>query len=269
MALKLLKAAENAEHLKRHTDNGSLTIGSKALSGVDERQVSAMLKTFDDAYAKLIAKEDNPGCRQFCLQCAAPVGTDAVIDKADLKKGAKPVLLTRDIGTPYEAQVQAVLIKPEDMPHTDLVYGIYGPYGSTGNAGIYTMIYGDPGMPFPKKTDENADAATLAKNAACKEYWDNHVFLCTPDEFKATVKQMESAGKDVSAQTAALLSFQIKGGVSPIKHHRASRPSKEAIPVSMPEMEKAALQTELTGMAAHSKQLTATLLRTKLQQEKR
>lgn len=269
MALNLLKAAENAEHLKRHTDNGSLTVGSKALPGVDERQVTAMLKTFDNAYAELIAKEGNPGCRQFCLQCAAPVGTDAVIDKADLKKGAKPVLLTRDIGTPYEAQVQAVLIKPEDMPRTNLVYGIYGPYGPTGNAGIYTMIYGDPGMPFPKRTDENADAATLAKNAACKEYWDNHVFLCTPDEFKATVKQMESAGRDVSAQTAALLSFQIKGGVSPIKNHRALRPSKEAIPVFLPETKKTALQTELTDIAAHSNNSPTTLLRAKLQQKDR
>ena len=93
MALNLLKAAENTEHLKRHTDNGSLTVGSKALPGVDERQVTAMLKTFDNAYAELIAKEGNPGCRQFCLRCAAPVGTDAVIDKADLKKEAIPVFL--------------------------------------------------------------------------------------------------------------------------------------------------------------------------------
>lgn len=60
MALNLLKAAENAEHLKRHTDNGSLTVGSKALPGVDERQVTAMLKTFDNAYAELIAKEAIP-----------------------------------------------------------------------------------------------------------------------------------------------------------------------------------------------------------------
>lgn len=118
MALNLLKAAENAEHLKRHTDNGSLTVGSKALPGVDERQVTAMLKTFDNAYAELIAKEGNPGCRQFCLQCAAPVGTDAVIDKADLKKEAIPVFLPETKKTALQTELTDIAAHSNNSPTT-------------------------------------------------------------------------------------------------------------------------------------------------------
>lgn len=232
MALIFIKAAENKEHLQRHADSGSLTVGSKALPETGQADVAKMLRTFDAAYEAMIAEKGNPGRQEFCLRCDRPVGTDALVAKADLNKGVRPVTITRDIGTPYETDVQVVLIDSKDMPRTDLVYGIYGAYGPTGKAGIYTMVYGDPGKPFPKKLEATASEADKARNAECEKYWKAHVFLCTPDEMRAAISEMSAAGRDVSRQTAALLSFQVRGGASPLKRYRASVPSKEAVLLS-------------------------------------
>ena len=269
MALNLLKASENADHLKRHAHSDSLTVGSKALNDIKESDVAQMLKVFDEAYADLIAKEGNPGRKEFCLQCDRPVGTDAVIDKADLKKGTKTISLIRDIGTSYETEVQAVLIDPKDMPTTNLVYGIYGPYGPTGNAGIYTMIYGDPGKPFPKKLAADADEKTKAANAECEKYWKDHVFLCTPDELKATISQMSAAGKDVSKQTAALLSFELKGKTSPIASHKEVQPTKEAVLLTVPNKEKESLQSALAKRQQKTDQVQTAIVVNKIQKKER
>ena len=269
MALNLLKASENAEHLKRHAHSDSLTVGSKALDGIKEEDVAQMLKVFDEAYADLIAKEGNPGRKEFCLQCDHPVGTDAVINKSDLKQGVKTVPLTRDIGTPYETEVQVVLIDPKDMPQTNLVYGIYGPYGPTGNAGIYTMIYGDPGKPFPKKLEENADEKAKAANAECEKYWQNHVFLCTPEELREAISQMSAAGKDVSRQTAALLSFETKGCVTPIAKHQAHQPTKEAVVLTASKEEKPSLQSVLMGRQQETYKVSNTAIIQGLQKKER
>ncbi len=269
MALNLLKASENAEHLKRHAHSDSLTVGSKALDGIEEKDVAQMLKVFDEAYADLIAKEGNPGRKEFCLRCDHAVGTDAVIDKADLKKGIKTVPLVRDIGTPYETEVQVVLIDPKDMPKTNLVYGIYGPYGPTGNAGIYTMIYGDPGKPFPKKLEETADEKAKVANAECEKYWQDHVFLCTPDELKESISQMSAAGKDVSRQTAALLSFEAKGRSSPIAQHREPQPTKEAVVLTTSKEGKKPLQLALMDQQQETKKVSNMTFIQRLQKKER
>ena len=260
MGLSLIKAAESEEHLQRHADSGSLTIGSKALPGLQKAEVAQMLETFDEAYAALIAQEGNPGRREFCLRCGHSVGTDAVAAKADLKKGTKIVPVTRDIGTPYETEVQVVLI---DMPQTDLVYGIYGPYGPTGKAGIYTMVYGDPSRPFPKKLEADADERAKAQNAVSEKYWRDHVFLCTPDEMRAAIAQMSAAGKDVSRQTAALLSFQTKGNASPLNRQEMRQPLKGAILLSAPE------QKEQRGTGRQNRNGQEAVLRARIQRESR
>ncbi|MGN1079278.1 MAG: hypothetical protein ACI4TE_03805 [Alphaproteobacteria bacterium] len=265
MKLNLLKASENEEHIKRHADSSSLTVGSKALKGVKEADVAEMLQAFDDAYADLIEKEGNPERRQFCLQCDRPVGTDAVVAKADLKKGTKIIPLIRDIGTPYETEVNAVLIDPRDMPSTSLVYGIYGPYGSTGNAGIYTMIYGDPGKPFPKKLEADAGEKVRTENAACEKYWQDHVFLCTPNELKSVISQMTAAGKDVSRQTAALLSFELKGSVSPLSRHAELQPEKGSVLLAFPDKKKSLLQEKLSEKQKKNDPLQQTVLCNRLQ----
>ena len=256
----LIKASENKEHLQRHANSESLTVGSKVLSGVEQSEVAKMLQTFDEAYAKLIAEKGDPGRQYFCLRCEHPVGTNALASKSDLNKGVKPVTITRDIGSPYEKDVQVVLIDPKDMPRTDLVYGIYGPYGPTGQAGIYTMVFGDPGMPFPKKLDEKASEADKAQNAACEKYWKNHVFLCTPDEMRAAISEMAAAGRDVSKQTAALLSFQAKGGVCPLKDVKALVPSKEAVLLSFKQ--------DTTEKKTQNNHRQSALLMSKIQQHK-
>lgn len=260
MTLTLIKASENEEHLRRHANSGSLTVGSKALPGVNQSEVLKMLQAFDAAYAQLIVEKGNPGRQYFCLECESPVGTNALASKADLNKGVKPVTVTRDVGTPYEAEVQVVLIDPKDMPQTNLVYGIYGPYGPTGKAGIYTMVFGDPGKPFPKKLDETASDEDKARNAACEKYWKNHVFLCTPDEMRATISEMSAAGRDVSKQMAALLSFQAKGSVCPLKDVKALSPSKEAVLLSFEQKRE--------EKNPQNKDRQSTLLMSKIQQHK-
>ena len=97
-------------------------------------------------------------------------------------------------------------------------------------------------MPFPKKLDATANDSEKARNKACEEYWKDHVFLCTPDEMRAAISQMSAAGKDVSRQTSALLSFQVKGSVSPLKQQTDLSPSKEAILLSF-EAEKGKTKT--------------------------
>ena len=225
--LEFIPAAENEEHLKRHTDSASLTIGSKALSDTSEQDVAAMLQKFDSTYRQMIEREGNPG--RVVLGCKTDrwVGTDAVVPAEELKPGAVFKII-REPQTRGEAEIKVALINPADMPKTNVVHAVYGPYGSTGKGGIYTMIYGDPGESFPRKLPENASAQEIANNKKADAYWNGkdgkggHVFLTTPQELSLALQKMEAAGLPTITQKTRLKKFMQEPQSPLIKHEPAS-----------------------------------------------
>lgn len=72
------------------------------------------------------------------------------------------------------------------MPTTNLVHGIYGPYGNSGKAGIYTMTFGQPGTELPKELGSGEPEPAQTFNRECRKFWDGengkagHVLLATP-----------------------------------------------------------------------------------------
>ena len=220
----LIKASEKPEHIRKHRGNAHV-IGSKALKHVSEQNIHDILSRFEQAYALMIDERENPGRQEFCLKTSAPVGTDAVINAEDIIDGAA-FEVVRDLGTPYAGKVKVALINVKDMPTTNLVHGIYGPYGNSGKAGIYTMTFGQPGTELPKElgSDEPEPAQTF--NRECRKFWDGengkagHVLLATPDELASTIEQMKKHGLKTKIQELRLEAFYRGGEKSPLKANR-------------------------------------------------
>lgn len=231
--LEFLSAADNEEHLIRHSDSVSLTIGSKAITSTTKEDVSSILTKTDKAYQEEIEKQGNPGRKVFALKTDRWVGTDAVVPAEELQEN-KIFNIIREPGTRGEADIKVALIDAKDMPKTNVVHAIYGPYGPTGKGGIYTMIFGDPGEPFPRDLPEDADARLVAMNERAKEYWNGkngkggHVFLVTPQELEVAIKQMDENGLDTAEAKKKLADFQ-KNPISPIISHEPSEMAKDAV----------------------------------------
>lgn len=230
--LEFLPAASNAEHLDRHSDSTSQTIGSKAINTTTKDDIANILSKFDKAYENAIEEKGNPGRMVFAVKTDRWVGTDAVVSADELQKD-KIFNIVREPGTRGETQINVAIVNAKDMPKTNVVHAIYGPYGPTGKGGIYTMMFGDPGEPFPKELPENADERTIALNQKAKDYWlgkdgkGGHVFLVTPEELTAAIKQMEECGLDTRKAAAKLAEFQ-NNPVSPIISHTPSEMAKDA-----------------------------------------
>ena len=106
-----------------------------------------LLKETDKAYQAAIDEKGTPGRMVFAMEADRPIGTNAVYPIENLDKST--VFSTiREPGTEGEAKIRVALISEKDMPKTNVAQVIMGHYGPTGNAGIYTMIFGDEGMPF-------------------------------------------------------------------------------------------------------------------------
>lgn len=220
----LIRASEKQEHVRKHKENAHV-IGSKALKHVSEQNIHDILSRFEQAYARLIEEKENPGRQEFCLKTSAPVGTDAVISTEDLKDGAA-FEVVRDLGTPYAGKVKVALINKKDMPTTNLVHGIYGPYGNSGKAGIYTMTFGLPGTELPKELGSDEPEPAQSFNRECQKFWngengrDGHVLLATPDELALTIEQMKQHGLKTKIQELRLEAFFRGGEKSPLKQNR-------------------------------------------------
>lgn len=231
--LEFLSAADNEEHLARHSDSASLTIGSKAINSTTKEDVASILTKTDEAYQEEIEKQGNPGRKVFAVKTDRWVGTDAVVSAEELQEN-KIFNIVREPGTRGEANIKVALVDAKDMPKTNVVHAIYGPYGPTGKGGIYTMIFGDPGEPFPRDLPEDADARLVAMNERAKEYWNGkngkggHVFLVTPQELEVAIKQMNENGLDTTVAKKSLAEFQ-KNPTSPIISHKPSEMAKDAI----------------------------------------
>ena len=231
--LEFLPAADNEEHLDRHSDSQSLTIGSKAIKTTTKEDIANILKTSDNAYKKAIEKQGNPGRMVFAVKTDRWVGTDAVVPAEDLQKD-KIFNITREPGTRGEANIKVALINVKDMPKTNVIHAIYGPYGPTGKGGIYTLIFGDPGEPFPRDLPADANEKMIALNEQAKEYWNGkdgkggHVFLTTPEELSVAIQQMQEHGLDTTIAQKKLTEFQ-NNPTSPIISHNPSEIAKDAV----------------------------------------
>ncbi len=242
--LNFLPAANNEEHLSRHTA-GSLVAGSKAIRSTTKAYISKMLAIFDQAYESEIEKYGNPGRKVFGIEANCWVGTDGVVPADELQTD-KIFNIIREPGTRGEVEVKAAIVDIKDMPKTKIVHAIYGPYGPTGNGGIYTMVFADPGEPFPRELPADADDRMIAMNERAKEYWNGkdgkggHVFLITSEELTEAIKQMDEHGFDTKEARARLDAFQ-KDPVSPIISHKPTGIAKDAINLGkiklMPEMQ--------------------------------
>lgn len=224
--LEFVAAAENEEHLQRHSDSASKVVGSKSLETTKPEDISVILKQFDSAYKAAIEKYGNPGRQVFAIETDKDVGTDALVSAEELDAN-KIFSIVREPGTKGEANIKVAIISPQDMPKTNVVHAVYGPYSSTGKGGIYTMMFGDPGEPFPRKLDENADARSIELNEKAKEYWNGkdgkggHVFLITPDELEEALVKMEENGISTNTQMARLKKFRQHPSSPIIKHEKS------------------------------------------------
>jgi len=234
--LELSPCAENEEHLARHTDTSSLVAGSKVLEGVTRADIAAISKKFDEAYQALIEKEGNPGRQVFALTTDRPIGTDAVVPLETLDK-SRVFEIVREPGTRGEAKIKVALISKKDMPKTNVIHAVYGPYGPTGKGGIYTMMFGDPGEPFARDLPEDAPEAQKKANEKSKKYWDEHVFLITPEELEYAMAKMREQGLPTKQAETALKFFDVRAKLekrdpscrlSPINKPSHSKVSEEA-----------------------------------------
>lgn len=231
--LEFLPASNNEEHLIRHSDGNSSVIGSKAVKSTTKDDISNILARTDRAYQEEINKKGNPGRKVFALRTDRWVGTDAVVSAEELQTD-KIFNIVREPGTRGEADIKVAIVNAKDLPKTNLVHAIYGPYGPTGKGGIYTMTFGNPGEPFPKDLPPDADEKSVAMNEKAKEYWHGkngkggHVFLVTPDELTAAIKQMGEHGLNTKEAERKLKEFQ-KNPSSPIISHKPSPMAKDAV----------------------------------------
>ncbi len=233
-----IKAAEKKEHLQTHMQH-SRKIGSKALKHISEQNILDILHCFDQAYAKLIDEQGNPGRQEFCLKTNSPVGTDAIVRADEIAEGSA-FEVVRGLGTPYAGKVKVALINKKDMPTTNIVHGIYGPYGNSGKAGIYMMTFGQPEVPLPKDLGKNETEQTQIFNQECAKFWNGengkngHVYLATPDELMSTIAEMKSYGLKTKVLELRLEAFFRGGEKSPLKEeHRPSQKSKNAVDLGM------------------------------------
>lgn len=223
---------DNEEHLKRHTDKDSLTMGSKIIRSAQLEDMEYVSELFDKEYAKLIEQEGNPGRRIFAVDCKQAMGTDAVVPSDVLREGSV-FTVVREPGTRGEAKIKVALIDEKDMPKTSHIHAVYGPYGPTGKAGVYTLIFGDPGMPFPRELGPDATKEQKEVEAKNKQYWDSHVFLVTPKELSHAIEEMKSQGMDTKIAELHLKMFE-RNPSSPMIKGYSSEIVKDANVLEIP-----------------------------------
>lgn len=226
--LELLPAEYNELHLNRHSNVDSLTIGSKVVRPTTKEDIATILAKTDKAYQEEIEKYGNPGRKVFAVKTDRWVGTDAMVPVEELQND-KIFNVVREPGVEGRSvNIKVALIEPKDMPKTNVVHAIYGPAREQGKAGIYTVIFGDPGEPFP------ADWQSAEQKAKAEEFWNGkngkggHAFLVTPQELEEAIKQMDENGLDTTIAKKRLAEFQ-KNPTSPIISHKPSEMAKDAI----------------------------------------
>lgn len=231
---EFLPASDNQEHLNRHAYSSSLTISSKALKTTNPETVQKLLENFDAAFQKQVQEKGTLGRTVLAIKTDRWVGTDAVVPAEELREDSI-FTIVREPGTRGEAKVKVAIVNPENMPKTNVVHAVYGPYNEK-QCGIYTMMFGDPGEPFPKDLPEDADERSIVLNERAKAYWNGvdgkggHVFLATPSEMENAIRKMKEFGYETEAKLAEIrLKSFLKNPTLPIISHKPSEISKDAI----------------------------------------
>ena len=180
-------AADVCGHIMRHGPT-SLTIGSKfAMNQAETATVlqsaeREMIAGFRDSLVTKGAVERHAFSRTY----AQPVGTDALVDLKG-RPSDRIFELVRDSGDARAAvRVKTVLAKPEEIPATNQLTFVGGPYGPTKKAGFYTAFPGNAGQPFSDT-----------------EYWKTHGFKATPAEVRATLAEMKANTGTIAPAIAA------------------------------------------------------------------
>lgn len=231
--IEFLHAADNEEHLNRHSDSSSLVVGSKALPHTTKQNIHDILDKFDKSYQNIVETTGIATRLVFGLTTNKKIGTDAVVPAENIQSSSI-FNIVREPGTRAEAEIRVALINHEDMPKTNIVHAIYGPYGPTGKAGIYTMVFGDPGEPFPRQLPPEADKGAVEANKKAELYWNGangkggHVFLITPQELEDSITKMKDAGLPTKNQETRLASFN-QNPSNPLLKQTASLVSKQAM----------------------------------------
>jgi len=221
--------------LSRHV--WGLNPWSKALPETDDQIFIDILNRVDEEYQALIDEEWNPGRRVFVVESKEPIWTNALFPKENLSQ--ESIFLShRDLWNERIndwkwQEILCSLVRTEGMPTTNLVHVIMWPYGPTGNAGIYTLIFGDEWMPFPRKLDESATERDVLYNDKCRDYWNSHVMLITPEELENIIKSKREHGMSTEIEESALKDFRWKDGKSPIKKDFTPNPSDWAIEINL------------------------------------
>lgn len=228
---------EYIRHVVDRHDKWSLTPWSKALSSAPDWLFDNILNKVDKEYQKLIDQEWNPGRRVFVVRSSENVWTNAIFPIENLSQDSIFVS-HRDIWDEHinnwnGQEIKCSLIWVDDMPTTNLIHVIMWPYGPTGNAGIYTMIFWDEWTPFPRNLDETATEKDRENNEKFKKYWNTHVILITPDELENIIKQKKERWMPTDEEEIALEKFKFKNGISPVQKDFIPEATKWAIEIDM------------------------------------
>lgn len=229
------------EHIAGRHGKDSITIGSKLLGNVPDKYILNLLNYTDKQYQAAIDEKGLPGRMVFAVEADRPVGTNAVFPIENIDENL--VFSTiREAGTERAAKIKAVLVSEKDMPTTNVAQVIMGHYGPTGKAGIYTMIFGDEGMPFPENIAKRSpdDKEFIAK---CRDYWDSHVMLVTPKELEANIAELKAQGLPTKSQELALKSFEHRDEKSPIIKPFVAVISPNAVKLQLPKINRVTPKT--------------------------
>lgn len=210
---------------------------SKALPETDDQIFIDILNRVDEEYQDLIEKEWNPGRRVFVAESKEPIWTNALFPKENLSQ--ESIFLShRDIWNERIndwkwQEILCSLVRTDSMPTTNLVHVIMWPYGPTGKAGIYTLIFGDEWMPFPRKLVETATEKDKEFNEKCKSYRNSHVMLVTPQELEKIIELKKEYWMSTDVEEKSLLKFNEMDWISPIQKDFTPKPSDWAIEIDL------------------------------------
>jgi len=223
------------DHIKRHM--WGLNPWSKSLSSAPYWMFVDILNKVDEEYQKLIDQEWNPGPKVFVVRSKEPAWTNAIFPKENLSEDSIFVshrdIWNEKINGWGGQKILCSLIWDENMPTTNLIHVIMWPYGDSWKAGIYTMVFWDKWMPFPKKLDEKATKEQRENNAKFEEYWDSHVMLITLDEIENIIKHKKERWMPTDAEERALEKFKLKNWKSPIQKDFVPEPADWAIELTI------------------------------------
>ena len=246
--IEFVGAMDNPHFMERHFNKEAMTIGSKPLPLASEDEMRQIMETMDKEALRLAQEQGADGVIYLSMALDHNIATDAVAPLDCVDKG-KVFTIIRDANTPYEKEVRVALVSKEDMQKeaaTNLIHAIYGP--DEGKMVNYTAFFGAMSEPFPRELDKDATPEQIARNEKCKEYWDNHVFLATPEEVQEVVQDLQTtaaktedkdkAQKYTTAATAASMRvnlFKNMGKKSPLTAKFHSEKADYEISVPQPK----------------------------------